>query len=354
MTKRATLQDVADAAGVSYATADRFINRRGGVAEKSRRKVEAAIRALNYIRDDRAANLARNRNYRFVFVLPGGANAFYDALRTSLRDAVVALMPERVTIDIVEFTPFDADDLIARLSALDADVIDGLAVVANADQAVCDRLRALRRQGVAVVSLVAETARDARDAYIGLDNRRAGSLAARMLAFAHRHRAGRILPIVGAHDAPDHAERLGGFLQTMGVLNPDVHILPAVRSSDDAEEVERLVTAATAEGSTITGLYNVGAGNRGLLRALQNRSAHRPAVIVHELSETTEAALRADLIDAIIDQKPQEEIAKALGVLRALADQKTLPPIDLIPAIYMQENLPAASGQGTEMEGNTP
>ncbi|WP_335339677.1 LacI family DNA-binding transcriptional regulator [Frigidibacter mobilis] len=61
-----TLHDVARSAGVSYSTADRVLNGRGGVAEKSAQRVLRAIEELGYRRDIHAANLSRRRNYRFL------------------------------------------------------------------------------------------------------------------------------------------------------------------------------------------------------------------------------------------------------------------------------------------------
>ena len=57
--RKPTLHDVARTAGVSYATADRVLNERGGVAQKSILRVRQAIEDLGYERDQHAANLSR-------------------------------------------------------------------------------------------------------------------------------------------------------------------------------------------------------------------------------------------------------------------------------------------------------
>jgi len=66
--KSPTLNDVARLAGVSYATADRVLNQRGNVAEKSVRKVTEAMDQLGYMRNVAAANLSKRRTYRFAFL----------------------------------------------------------------------------------------------------------------------------------------------------------------------------------------------------------------------------------------------------------------------------------------------
>jgi LacI family transcriptional regulator len=66
---RATIEDVAEKAGVSVATVDRVLNGRAQVRPQNAKRVEAAIRSLNYHPDRLAARLAKGREYRFCFVL---------------------------------------------------------------------------------------------------------------------------------------------------------------------------------------------------------------------------------------------------------------------------------------------
>ena len=56
---RPTVHDLAKAAGVSLATVDRVLNRRSGVRDETRRKVDEAVSAIGYVRDVAAATLPR-------------------------------------------------------------------------------------------------------------------------------------------------------------------------------------------------------------------------------------------------------------------------------------------------------
>ena len=76
-----TLHDVARVAGVSYSTADRVLNGRGGVASKSIERVRQAIEDLGYRRDITAANLSRRRSYRFAVCVPQGDHGFFSSIR---------------------------------------------------------------------------------------------------------------------------------------------------------------------------------------------------------------------------------------------------------------------------------
>ncbi|EBV3600229.1 LacI family transcriptional regulator, partial [Salmonella enterica subsp. enterica serovar Virchow] len=84
---RPTVHDVARAAGVSLATVDRVINGREGVREATVLRVEAAISKLGFVRNQAAANLAKSRVYRLVFIIPEGANSFMRRLEAETAEA---------------------------------------------------------------------------------------------------------------------------------------------------------------------------------------------------------------------------------------------------------------------------
>ena len=76
---RPTTKDLAKAAGVSLATVDRVLNDRTGVRDDTVRRVTEAIEANGIIRNQSAANLARSRSYRFLFLLPRSGLADHPA-----------------------------------------------------------------------------------------------------------------------------------------------------------------------------------------------------------------------------------------------------------------------------------
>jgi len=65
-----TTKDLAKAAGVSLATIDRVLNARSGVRKATIERVQKAIKTTGFVRDIAAANLARSKEYRLVFLLP--------------------------------------------------------------------------------------------------------------------------------------------------------------------------------------------------------------------------------------------------------------------------------------------
>lgn len=75
--KRATIYDVADAAGVSLATVSRVINASAPVSDETRRKVLAAAGRLGFSPSLLASSLTRRRTQTLGLVVPDIANPFF-------------------------------------------------------------------------------------------------------------------------------------------------------------------------------------------------------------------------------------------------------------------------------------
>ncbi|MDL2399370.1 LacI family DNA-binding transcriptional regulator [Rhizobium mayense] len=340
---RPTVYDIAAAAGVSLATVDRVLNQRPGVRLVTREKVEAAIRDIGYVRDVAAANLAKGRVYPLVFILPTGDNSFMHGLYAEVRQAMTRSAFERTEIRIVEVPAFDAAALVAALDALNGTDLAGVALVAiDAPdvRAAVDRLVAAR---LPVVTLVSDLTGSTRHHYAGVDNIAAGRTAARLLGRFLGGRNGDITVLAGSMLVRDHRERLEGFASVMAAEFPQLRLLPVLEGRDDPEIANALVSEALSGSNSIIGIYSLGAGNRGLIRALKATGQGRGlTVVVHELTEHTRAALQDGTIDAVLNQDAGHEVRSAIRVMKATADgQDVIAGQERIRLdIFLKDNLP--------------
>jgi LacI family transcriptional regulator len=340
---RPTVHDIADAAGVSLATVDRVLNRRPGVRHVTREKVETAIRELGYTRDVAAANLAKGRTYPLVFILPASDNSFMHGLNGEIRQAILRSAAERTDIRTVEVSAFDPAALVAVLEELSREKPCGIAMVATDAPEVRATVDRLVHAGFPIVTLVSDLTGSMRHHYAGVDNIAAGRTAARLLGRFLGPRKGEIAVLAGSMLVRDHRERLEGFTAVMAEEFPDLAILPVLEGRDDPEIAHMLVADALARNAGIVGIYSLGAGNRGLIRALKEKAVDRTlTVIAHELTTYTRAALIDNTIDAILNQDAGHEVRSAIRVLKAKADG--LPVIDAQERIrldiFLKDNLP--------------
>lgn len=76
----ASIQDVAKKAKVGVGTVSRVLSGNGYVAEDTKRRVEKAIKALDYTPNELARNLLRNKTNIIGVIVPDIANPFYASL----------------------------------------------------------------------------------------------------------------------------------------------------------------------------------------------------------------------------------------------------------------------------------
>src|ERR1700743_2839264 len=82
-----TMNDLANAAGVSLKTVSRVINGEPGVTPATLKKVEEAIDALGYARNDLAASLRSGGSSNTIgLVIEDVANPFYSLVAHALED----------------------------------------------------------------------------------------------------------------------------------------------------------------------------------------------------------------------------------------------------------------------------
>ena len=82
----ATIYDVAKAAGVSITTVSRVINGRGKVRPETRRRVEEAMKSLDFIPNPSARSLTLRRSRIVALVVPDISNPFYGELARGAQD----------------------------------------------------------------------------------------------------------------------------------------------------------------------------------------------------------------------------------------------------------------------------
>lgn len=339
--RRATVHDVARAAGVSLATVDRVLNGRPGVRAATAEKVEQAISQLGFSRDLNASLMARARDLSVVFFIPDGTNEFMDSLAQAVRRRSPLALADRIHLEMRRVRALDATVLATGLSQLDPRQYDCAVVVSSDEPQVLAAIEAAHRRGITVMTLVSDLPGSARRNFIGIDNvaagRTAGSLMGRFLP-----QGGKVAVIAGSLHLRDHADRLDGFRASLAAEFSAIEIIGPLEGHDERTETAQIVSQLLADHPDLVGLYNLGAGNAGLVSALRaSGRAGTLRVIAHEVTTSTRAGLQNGLIDVVLDQNPDGEIREAISAARALAlDTSRSAPTDPIEiGIFLRDNL---------------
>jgi LacI family transcriptional regulator len=336
---RSTLIDIAREAGVSPATVDRVINNRTGVRERTREIVLETARRLGYLSSEQVASEGQIEKIRLDFVLPVGTNTFIKMLQNQL--SLQGSVRWDLDVKVHSIEGFNPDTLARKLHDLHGKT-KGVGVIALDHPTVREAIRALSASGVKVVTLATDILHVPRVAYVGIDNRQAGRLAGYVLGrFLGTIEPKKVAMFAGSLSYRGHEEREMGFRHVLAEEFPNLTIVELREMRDDREKAYAEAAALLDRYGDLAGIYNIGAGNQGVARALRERNLERSvAFLGHELTEGTKQLLLDGTMDAIIDQNPRVEAREALNLLSQAV--KGLPYEGHPPRLHVifKENIP--------------
>lgn len=338
---RSTLLDIAREAGVSSATVDRVLNNRAGVRSRTREIVIETAQRLGYISEGQPAGpaAAAGAPLRLDFVLPAGTNTFIKDLHRQI-ELQSATRPD-IEVHVETIEGFNPDSLARALQELHGRTA-GIGVIALDHPTVREAIRTLSASGVKIVTLASDILHVPRVAYVGIDNRAAGRLAGFLLGrFLGTSQPKKVALFAGSLSYRGHEEREMGFRHILAEEFPGLQIVELREMKDDREKAFSEATNLLERHADLAGIYNIGAGNTGIARALKNAGRAGAVVFVgHELTEHNKNLLLDGTLDAVIDQNPRVEAREALNILtnsiRGQPLELHLPRLQVI----FRENIP--------------
>lgn len=321
---RPTTKDLARVAGVSRATVDRVLNGREGVTKATVEKVHAAIRELGFVRNISAANLAKGKSYRFLFVLPRSGDLFLQEILRHVREAESVFAADMTRTDVYHVDENDPHGIAAFLGTLSAEDHDGVAIMAPQTPQVRDAILRLQERGVAALPFISNQAVEGME-WVGIDNAAAGETAATLLGRFIHAPSGKILVVSETMQARDSLERRRGFDRALNTEFPHLGALPSLETYGSRERARSVLSATLSAHSDIVGVYVLSSEARGPVEALTGLSMPKNVVVLaHERTPFTEAALRDGTLDAVITQDTGHLVRSAIRKLRAKTDGRDI------------------------------
>ena len=224
MAKRATIGDVAAAAGVSTATVSRVLNG-GAVAEATAGRVWAAAARLEYTPNALTKGVFAGRSRTIGVVIRDLSSPFYLDLIRGIDE--VAAAADSLVMFANTFRRLDRE--VAHVRTMDEQRVRGLIVTTG--EATDDRTRRMAEDGTPCV-IVARTVPDPGPGLhsVSLDNVAAGRLMAAHLAGCGRSSVG----VVTGGRRPSQLERVAGLRQLLPVPAEAVAVAESEQDVSDA------------------------------------------------------------------------------------------------------------------------
>lgn len=338
------LIDIAREADVSLATVDRTVNGRPGVNQATVERIWEVVRKLETVARVVRPRSAWRTRLTFGFILPAGPNTFMQNLNMAILKTGDAFAEQGINVQchrIEGFNPTALADAIHQLG----ETSNGLAVAALDNPIVREAVNTVTEKGVPVVTLVCDLSNGRQIGYVGLDNRAAGRTAGYLMGRFAGQRRGQIALVSGSIGVSyrDHQEREFGFRDAVHEQFKNVEIADGFEDQDDFRKAYEQTNIILDRYPDLLGIYNVGAGNRGIGLALQERGADDRVIFIgHELTDFSRQFLIEGVMDAIINQDVGHEASEALRLLL----QHHMRPFPSPPLgqprveVFLRENLP--------------
>jgi LacI family transcriptional regulator len=310
-----SINDIVAATGLSRATVDRVLNKRPGVHPRTQAHV---LRVLAHLENNGQSALQEpfvlsgREAHRFGIVIQAG-----ETFTRSLLDSVEKIKDAETSTTTLQAVASRSDEETMELIKTIGKDSDGFALVSKNIEPVKSALKELRSAGKPVVALVSDLDATVRNAYVGIDNRSAGQLAAFILGRC-LERAGeaKVAVVVGYFSYLCQEDREIGFRSLLRQRFPRIEIVEVIRGDDSREATYEAALRLFQSRRDIAGIYNVAGGNSGLARASNEAEfIQHPLYIAHEVNDVTEPLLRTGVIDFLITQNIQSLIRMSRQVL---------------------------------------
>lgn len=311
MAHRFSVRDIARQAGVSDATVDRVLHGRPGVRATTAGQVRRAIGELQA----QQSQLELSGRTFMIDVVADAPDRFSRALRRALEAELPLLRPAAFRARFHLRQQWGAAQTARQLEAIARRGSHGVLLKAADDPRITTAVATLAAAGIPVVTVVTDLPSAQRLAYVGMDNRAAGATAAYLMCSWLGSRGGPVAVTVSNEYFRGEEEREMGFRVAMRGLDPQraIHELPASEGMDDAAEA--FLRAALADHPDLAGLYSIGGGNPGLVRAVETAGMGALVLIGHDLNAENRLLLGRGALQAVLGHNLRRDVNAACRVI---------------------------------------
>lgn len=318
--KKVTIQDVARHANVSVGTIDRVIHNRGRVSPEKRKKVEEAIKKLNFNPNMLARTLALGNQFTICVLVPSAPSPghYWTMPLQGLEMAATQFKDYGIITEFFFYDLFDEKSFTQqtkKISALNPDAVVLAPLFLKESKSFSEKLK---ENGIPCIFIDADIPGGQSLSYIGPDVKQSAFIAGRLLNSVLPEKAEiLIVNMVKGFENASALKRMeegfnNYFLENRLEKNKTIHTLTI--QSTQKEEVFRELTKFYIKNPAIKGVF-VTNSKAFLVSEFHRKHDLDVRLIGYDLVEANIEHLQNGGIDFIISQSPVQQGKRAIQTL---------------------------------------
>lgn len=298
-----TIQQIAEAAGVSRGTVDRALNDRGRISPEVSDRIKALADEMGYVPKSKRQMSVSKKKIKIGVVTQLSKSSFMLEINRGIRRAGEELADRGIELLVKEGFSVDEEEQLNAIDELVRKGIQGLAVMPVDCESIRMKLNQLiEKREIPVVTFNSDIVGTKRSCFVGMDNRKSGKTAAGLMGIATGG-VGKVLVITGYFSSNVSNTRLDGFVEELKNAYPRLELAGVQGSFDDAEEVEKIIVNTMLNVPGINGLFVISGGQAGIEKAFETlKLERRPHTIIYDLTPKNKVVLEKNVADFLIDQ----------------------------------------------------
>ncbi|WP_085902886.1 LacI family DNA-binding transcriptional regulator [Kiloniella majae] len=329
MKQKFLLKSIAYQAGLSLATVDRVVHKRGNAKQETVLRVQEAIREL-----EKQRQTAQQAGKAFILdVIMEAPGRFSKEVQKSFEKEMSGMRPASFRCRFHLNEIMTVSQILALLNKIRQRGSHGLILKVPDLPEINQAVQRIVAAGIPVVSFVTDIPQSNRLAYIGMNNYKSGQTAGYLMKKFLGNRSGQILLTLSRDVFQGEEERESGFKSVFSDTPNQITILRLSEGRGDDTATKELAFELLSREKNILAVYSAGGGNKAILESLGKTKQPCQFFIAHDLDRDNVRLLQQGKISLVIYHNLRQDARRACQLIlrhhRLLPSDFTVSPSEI-------------------------